>query len=235
VRKKSFWRSFSAHSRIDFDGFRSTFESALCQKAVRRTARLDGVCAATLRHSHCLRAAPCSRPASQRISRAKPDRLLAIRLSRTITIAALVEELKTSSKWLKTQSPKLSGFAWQRGCGVCSAGPADLAALLAYIDNQDKHHQTRSCCPETWGVAPGWYGSGALALVFRETSVGRRRVCGYGCAGISAMRVKAGKRAARRFERLQAVLAGRGEWLFHCNELQRSHARPEARTVQSAP
>jgi len=24
---------------------------------------------------------------------------------------------------------------------VFSAGPADLAALLAYIDNQDEHHQ----------------------------------------------------------------------------------------------
>jgi len=46
------------------------------------------------------------------------------------------------------------------------------------------------------------------------TSVGRGGVCGYGCAGISAMRVKAGElapRAARRLERLQAVLAGRGE------------------------
>jgi len=40
---------------------------------------------------------------------------LAIRLSRTLTTAKLVEELKTSSsKWLKTQSPALSGFSWQR-------------------------------------------------------------------------------------------------------------------------
>jgi len=27
------------------------------------------------------------------------------------------------------------------GYSVFSAGPADLAALLAYIDNQDEHHQ----------------------------------------------------------------------------------------------
>ena len=41
---------------------------------------------------------------------------LAIRLSRTITIAQLVEELKTaSSKWLKPLSPELAGFSWQRG------------------------------------------------------------------------------------------------------------------------
>ena len=37
---------------------------------------------------------------------------LAIRVSRTMTIAHLVEKLKTSSsKWLKTQSPALAHFA----------------------------------------------------------------------------------------------------------------------------
>jgi len=33
--------------------------------------------------------------------------------------------------------------------------------------------------------------------------------------------------AARRLERLQAVLAVRGEWLFNSNELQRSDAQSE--------
>ena len=70
---------------------------------------------------------------------------LAVQLSRTITVAALVEELKTSSsKWIKTQSPELRGFAWQRGYGVFSVGPSDLDALLAYIENQEGHHQTRT-------------------------------------------------------------------------------------------
>ncbi len=70
---------------------------------------------------------------------------LAVRLSRTVTIAALVEELKTSSsKWLKTQSPELGGFAWQRGYGAFSLGPNDLDALLAYIDNQEEHHRTKT-------------------------------------------------------------------------------------------
>jgi putative transposase len=41
---------------------------------------------------------------------------LAIRLSRTMAIAHLVEGMKTtSSKWLKTQSPALGHFAWQHG------------------------------------------------------------------------------------------------------------------------
>lgn len=70
---------------------------------------------------------------------------LAVRLSRTVTIAALVEELKTSSsKWLKTQSPELGGFAWQRGYGAFSIGADDLEALLAYIDDQEEHHRTKT-------------------------------------------------------------------------------------------
>lgn len=70
---------------------------------------------------------------------------LAVRLSRTITMAQLIEKLKTSSsKWLKTQSPALAVFAWQRGYGAFSVGPSDLDALLHYIDTQEEHHRTRT-------------------------------------------------------------------------------------------
>jgi REP element-mobilizing transposase RayT len=70
---------------------------------------------------------------------------LAIRLSRTLTVADLVENLKTaSSKWLKTQSSDLAAFSWQRGYGCFSAGPADLDSLCAYIDQQEEHHRTRT-------------------------------------------------------------------------------------------
>ena len=70
---------------------------------------------------------------------------LAIRLSRTITIADLMAELKTSSsKWMKTQSPELTTFAWQRGYACFSVGPTDLKALNAYIDDQEKHHLVRT-------------------------------------------------------------------------------------------
>jgi REP element-mobilizing transposase RayT len=67
---------------------------------------------------------------------------LAIRLSRTANIAKLVAELKSaSSKWLKMQSPALAKFAWQRGYGAFSVGPADLKAVVQYIDAQETHHQ----------------------------------------------------------------------------------------------
>ena len=70
---------------------------------------------------------------------------LAIRLSRTVTIADLVEGLKTaSSKWVKTQSPDLAAFSWQRGYGCFSVGPSDLDALKDYIDDQEDHHRTRT-------------------------------------------------------------------------------------------
>ena len=70
---------------------------------------------------------------------------LAIRLPRTITIADLVEKLKTtSSKWFKTQPGGSEVFAWQRGYGCFSVGPKDIEALCDYIDEQEKHHRTQT-------------------------------------------------------------------------------------------
>ena len=62
-----------------------------------------------------------------------------------MAIAKLVEELKTSSsKWMKTQSPRLKDFAWQRGYGVFSVAPSDLDAVTQYIDRQEEHHRKAS-------------------------------------------------------------------------------------------
>jgi putative transposase len=70
---------------------------------------------------------------------------LAIRLSRTVSIAALVEDLKTSSsKWMKSRSPDHVAFAWQRGYGAFSVGPRDADAVVAYIDRQVEHHRSRT-------------------------------------------------------------------------------------------
>ena len=67
---------------------------------------------------------------------------LAIGLSRTITIAKLVEQIKTiSSKFMKTDAPN---FAWQRGYGVFSVNPSDLPALKQYIATQEQHHQIQT-------------------------------------------------------------------------------------------
>lgn len=69
----------------------------------------------------------------------------ALRLSRTMTLADLVSELKTSSsKWLKEQSPALSKFSWQLGYGAFSIGPKDLESVTTYIDGQEEHHGTKT-------------------------------------------------------------------------------------------
>ena len=64
---------------------------------------------------------------------------LAINLSRTITIADLIGELKTSSsQWMKRQGT--TNFAWQRGYGAFTLGRSDLDAVVRYIDTQEEHH-----------------------------------------------------------------------------------------------
>jgi putative transposase len=69
----------------------------------------------------------------------------ALCLSRTVSIAKLIEELKTSSSiWLKMQQSKLRRFAWQRGYGAFSLKRSDLDNLVAYIDTQEEHHKRKS-------------------------------------------------------------------------------------------
>ncbi len=63
-------------------------------------------------------------------------------LGRTITIADLVEEVKTgSSKWIKTKGREFRNFHWQKGYGAFSIGQSNVAALKRYIRNQKHHHR----------------------------------------------------------------------------------------------
>jgi len=67
------------------------------------------------------------------------------RLSRTVTISKAVEEFKKStSKWLKSQSPDLANFSWQSGYGAFSVSESNLDSVTAYIQNQREHHHTKS-------------------------------------------------------------------------------------------
>lgn len=62
-------------------------------------------------------------------------------MSRTLTIADLLEELKTnSSKWIKTKSPDLSKFSWQNGYGVFSVDWRNTDKVKKYISTQKEHH-----------------------------------------------------------------------------------------------
>src|SRR2546421_5596182 len=63
-------------------------------------------------------------------------------LARVITIADLVEEVKTSSsKWIKTKGREFRNFLWRRGYGAFSIGQSNVTALKHYIRSQKEHHQ----------------------------------------------------------------------------------------------
>jgi len=65
------------------------------------------------------------------------------RLSRTITLAQIVEKTKTStSKWLKTKG--CPDFAWQAGYGAFSVSQSQASSVVAYIQGQEDHHRVLS-------------------------------------------------------------------------------------------
>lgn len=66
-------------------------------------------------------------------------------LCRTITVADLVETVKTSSsKWVKTKGNALRQFHWQSGYGAFSIGQSNVPALKRYISTQKQHHRRKS-------------------------------------------------------------------------------------------
>ena len=64
------------------------------------------------------------------------------RLSRTKSLAEVVETVKTSSsKWIKTKGNEFQGFHWQSGYGAFSVSQSNADAVIAYIRNQPEHHK----------------------------------------------------------------------------------------------
>ncbi len=66
-------------------------------------------------------------------------------LSRTLSLAEVVEELKkSSSKWMKEQGAEYSRFYWQGGYGVFSVSQSNVESVRTYIEGQEDHHRTVS-------------------------------------------------------------------------------------------
>lgn len=66
-------------------------------------------------------------------------------LSRTMSIAQLVKEIKaTSSAWLKEQGPGLADFYWQAGYGAFSVSHSNKEQVKDYISHQEEHHRKRT-------------------------------------------------------------------------------------------
>ena len=66
-------------------------------------------------------------------------------LSRTITVAEVVKEVKRSSSiWLRANHPGCTDFAWQSGYGIFSIAYSQIEAVRTYITNQEEHHHKMS-------------------------------------------------------------------------------------------
>lgn len=63
-------------------------------------------------------------------------------LSKNITIAKLVEEIKRhSSRWIKTKGERYTSFAWQKGYAGFSVSSSLQEKTKSYIANQEEHHR----------------------------------------------------------------------------------------------
>jgi REP element-mobilizing transposase RayT len=58
------------------------------------------------------------------------------------SISELVQEIKSnSSRWINAQKKSKFRFEWQEGFGAFSYRKIDLPTIIAYILNQEKHHE----------------------------------------------------------------------------------------------
>ncbi|MFZ0708174.1 MAG: IS200/IS605 family transposase [Candidatus Korobacteraceae bacterium] len=92
-----------------------------------------------------------------------------IELRPDVALSDAVRTLKSNScRWLRESAP---AFCWQVGYGAFSVSPSQVARVVNYIHNQEKHHRRMSFedemdsmlravamhpCPRVWsGTAPG--------------------------------------------------------------------------------
>lgn len=75
-----------------------------------------------------------------------PDHVhLFVGLHPTQSISALMEDVKSaSSKFIKRQPWMRYNFSWQKGYGAFSYSRSHIDAVVKYIANQERHHQTRT-------------------------------------------------------------------------------------------
>ena len=67
---------------------------------------------------------------------------LLLQLPPTMALAEAVRTVKTnSSSWIKQH---VRNFGWQEGYGGFSVSKSNIAAVVRYIQNQEKHHKKMS-------------------------------------------------------------------------------------------
>jgi putative transposase len=67
------------------------------------------------------------------------------RMSRTISLAEWVKELKRASTvWMQEEWPEFATFHWQAGYGAFSVSQSNTDAVVEYVRNQAEHHRTKT-------------------------------------------------------------------------------------------
>lgn len=70
-----------------------------------------------------------------------------------IAISDLVRDIKAnSSKWINEKGHVLGKFQWQEGFGAFSYAQSQLDNVIAYINNQEQHHQKKTFKQEYTGL-----------------------------------------------------------------------------------
>jgi len=112
--------------------FSTKHRKPLLQSAALRSA-LEGYVVGILRNLNC----------ASIITRSVEDHIhILCNFSRTISIAKLLEEVKSSSsEWIKTQDGGPVDFHWQNGYGVFSVSESNVEKVKQYIANQEEHHR----------------------------------------------------------------------------------------------
>src|SRR5947199_4963373 len=63
-------------------------------------------------------------------------------LSKNLALKKIVEEVKKgSSKWMKSDGPRIAEFCWQAGYAAFSVSQSNVEAVSHYISTQEEHHR----------------------------------------------------------------------------------------------
>ena len=66
-------------------------------------------------------------------------------LARTVSISAVVEDVKkSSSQWIKGEGPSFTQFEWQSGYGAFAVSESNVEEVRKYIAGQREHHRIKT-------------------------------------------------------------------------------------------
>ena len=67
----------------------------------------------------------------------------------TQSLSALMQEVKRdSSEWINQNKLAIGKFSWQEGYAAFSYGKSQISDVIAYIENQERHHAKQSFTDE---------------------------------------------------------------------------------------